>query len=655
ERPSVEDEERSPTPDVQDAEDSSLASLHVRFSENVTHRSYELDDEGSRDSSMPKSDTDEESDGQVPALIKRSADPPPCPRYRGGSEGAVGDAPQGESTFGRQTPLSELLDVGQLRKEVRHEQRDQSVRSLMSAPESLIHTRILELEQEIQTFKSENNRIGRLRKELEARLHSLEKDKAEFLHWKRTEERALQNRIRDIKQRTAKEKQGLEKHLHSERDYQLARKEAETLKGELEQAKAGFRVRESRLKGAEGKLRVELKGAKEELAQQKKANEALQKENSQLKYRVYRLQGKASAALMAQINRELAAAEDERKKAPPPPPETTPPAAEEAQKEGEEAKNPLAPEPPPLAPQDPVAPPGGVKEVILTSSLPTVRVSNSAHEQTQPPIPVATVTTSSQPIATTHDASIEILEHRPAPSHPPTPKPRVSTSRNAVLSSPESSRNPPKGPQIPKERIESDGTIHRLYPDGKQETIFANGNRQILTPISGGKPGAFVRKIIFYNGDVEERHPDGKVDYFFSETLTKHTALADGREIVEFADGQTEFRFPDGSLEIRLADGSRRRVDAEGWTEIVLPNGTQVRMNKDNTQQELLFPNGQKELRTNGKKVELTGDSLLLEVTLIYPNGTEKTVYPDGRQETRYANGRVRIKDREGNLIADVK
>lgn len=77
----------------------------------------------------------------------------------------------------------------------------------------------------------------------------------------------------------------------------------------------------------------------------------------------------------------------------------------------------------------------------------------------------------------------------------------------------------------------------------------------------------------------------------------------------------------------------------------VLPPPNRLLLNvccplRDGTK-EIHFNTGQKEIHTADYKRRE------------YPDGTVKTVYADGRQETRYPTGRLRIKDKEGNVVAD--
>ena len=90
-------------------------------------------------------------------------------------------------------------------------------------------------------------------------------------------------------------------------------------------------------------------------------------------------------------------------------------------------------------------------------------------------------------------------------------------------------------PKQPSEKVYSNGTRVKQYPDGK-------------------------KVIQFTNGDIKESHPDGKVIYIYNEDQTTEITLPDGTTICEFSNGQTEKTFPDGSKEVTFPDGSSQTL-----------------------------------------------------------------------------------------------
>jgi len=179
-----------------------------------------------------------------------------------------------------------------------------------------------------------------------------------------------------------------------------------------------------------------------------------------------------------------------------------------------------------------------------------------------------------------------------------------------------------------------DGKVERVCPDGSREILFTNGTRKQIS--------ADGQTIIvsFFNGDIKQMLPDGRVVYYYADAQTTHTTYADGLQIFQFANGQVEKHYVDGTKEIQFPDQTIKYLFANGSAESVFLDGTVVHV-EGNGNKQITFPNGQKEVHSASfKKRE-------------YPDGTTKTVFTDGRQETRYSNGRVRVKDASGILILD--
>ena len=179
-----------------------------------------------------------------------------------------------------------------------------------------------------------------------------------------------------------------------------------------------------------------------------------------------------------------------------------------------------------------------------------------------------------------------------------------------------------------------DGKVERVCPDGSREILFTNGTRKQIS--------ADGQTIIvsFFNGDIKQMLPDGRVVYYYADAQTTHTTYADGLQIFQFTNGQVEKHYIDGTKEIQFPDQTIKYLFPNGSAESVFLDGTIVHV-ESNGNKQITFPNGQKEVHTASfKKRE-------------YPDGTTKTVFTDGRQETRYSNGRVRVKDASGVVVLD--
>nr|XP_057938983.1 centromere protein J isoform X3 [Doryrhamphus excisus] len=207
----------------------------------------------------------------------------------------------------------------------------------------------------------------------------------------------------------------------------------------------------------------------------------------------------------------------------------------------------------------------------------------------------------------------------------------------------------------PSQRLqEEDAQEVIAYPDGKVnkdprllrdhvEKVLAGGDRVVIFPNGTRKElssdGVAV-KVTFFNGDTKEVTADHRVIYYYADARTTHVTHPDGVEVLHFPNNQTEKHFPDGRKEITFADQTVKNVFPDGSEESVLADGTVVHVKPDGTK-EIHFNTGQREVHTADYKRRA------------YPDGTVKTVYADGRQETRYPTGRLRVKDKDGNVVAD--
>ncbi|NXT67183.1 CENPJ protein, partial [Chaetops frenatus] len=210
------------------------------------------------------------------------------------------------------------------------------------------------------------------------------------------------------------------------------------------------------------------------------------------------------------------------------------------------------------------------------------------------------------------------------------------------------------------------------YPDGKVEKVLKNGCHLIFFPNGTWKKVGSDGKTItitFFNGDVKQIMPDQTVIYYYADARTTHTTYSDGLEVLQFSNGQigkeiiqsncqnycpfvcnkhivskyiSEKHYPDGKKEITFPDQTIKNLFTDGQEESIFPDGTIVRVQRDGSKT-IEFNNGQRELHTSQFKRRE------------YPDGTVKTVYMNGQQETKYVSGRVRVKDKDGNIIIDMK
>nr|XP_020826094.1 centromere protein J-like [Phascolarctos cinereus] len=206
-----------------------------------------------------------------------------------------------------------------------------------------------------------------------------------------------------------------------------------------------------------------------------------------------------------------------------------------------------------------------------------------------------------------------------------------ATSRKLLLSM----KNKKNEEEIQKETKHPDGKVEWKFSDGRKTITFPNGTKK---EISADKKTTMV---MFPNGDVQKFMPDQRVLYYYADAQTTHTTYPDGLEVLQFPNKQIEKHHPNGTKEIVFPDGTVKHLGVS-HEKTVFPDGTLVRVER-NGDKTIIFSNGQKEIHTSQFKRRE------------FPDGTIKTVYNTGHQETKYISGRVRIKDETGKTILDKK
>ncbi|CAG7729475.1 unnamed protein product [Allacma fusca] len=182
---------------------------------------------------------------------------------------------------------------------------------------------------------------------------------------------------------------------------------------------------------------------------------------------------------------------------------------------------------------------------------------------------------------------------------------------------------------------EAEQGVVKILPNGDKETIYPNGTRKVIAH------NLSEMKHYYTNGDIRILKRDGTVKYLYAESATWQTSYTNGVEYYEFANGQVERRNPNGVVEIVFTNGCVKYAHPSGTEECIFADNTILRVDPGG-ERSVVLPNGQQEIYGSDYKKR------------IYPDGTVKTVYSDGTQETRYPNGRVRIKDKQGTLLADI-
>ncbi|XP_051782132.1 centromere protein J isoform X1 [Erpetoichthys calabaricus] len=149
--------------------------------------------------------------------------------------------------------------------------------------------------------------------------------------------------------------------------------------------------------------------------------------------------------------------------------------------------------------------------------------------------------------------------------------------------------------EVLQEINHADGKIEQILQNGDQVIIFPNGSRKEVC--ADGK----TVKVTFFNGDIKQIMADQRVIYFYADAQTTHTTYPDGLEVLQFPNNQIEKHFPDGRKEITFPDQTIKNVYPDGQEESLLPDGTIIRV-AQNGNKIIEFINGQRELHTSEYK-----------------------------------------------------
>ncbi|KAL7881326.1 hypothetical protein AOLI_G00081740 [Acnodon oligacanthus] len=467
-----------------------------------------------------------------------------------------------------------------------------------TAQSRLLRERLVELETEIERFKTENAALSRLRQENEGIRENLRKERAEFQQKMADDLAKWEEFKREENKKLLRDKKLFEKHAAAvrARPDKQERDEIQSLKQQLNTLQEDLRKREVRWTSTHHRLRQQV--------------DALSAENTALRDQVRMME---KLRLTAWKNAECV---HERER----------PAASSSSTTAQKRTQSKSP------------------SCSIKSSCSNTSNRRESPELKNPP-KAAVMSSSARSAACNSKLQNMQRQKEPCPVAGPFPisdrqtPPEGRDHESNAESSPE-----PDSPgaateqsQIEQEEItHMDGKIEKVLPDGGRLIIFPNGTRKELSA-----DGLSI-KVTFFNGDIKHIMPDQRVIYYYAGAQTTHTTYPDGMEVLQFPNNQIEKHFPDGRKEITFPDQTVKNLHPDGREESVLADGTIIQQNPDGSK-EIQFNTGQRELHTaDFKRRE-------------YPDGTVKTVYSDGRQETRYPSGRMRLKDPQGRVVMDTK
>ncbi|XP_017558489.1 centromere protein J isoform X2 [Pygocentrus nattereri] len=470
-----------------------------------------------------------------------------------------------------------------------------------TAQSRLLRERLVELETEIERFKTENAALSRLRRENEGIRENLRKERAEFQQKMADDLTKWEEMKREENRKLQRDKKLFEKHAAAirARPNKQERDEIQSLKQQLNTLQEDLRKREARWTSTHHRLRQQM--------------DTLSSENTALRDQVRMME---KLRLTAWKNAECVREREKERERPAASGSST-----TAQKRTQSK-----------------SPSRSIKSSSSTSNR------RESPEVKNPP-KAAVVSSSARSAACNSKLQNTQRQKEPCPVADPFPisdgqtAPEGSdyesnTDSSSELDSPGADT---EQSQMEQEEITHvDGKIEKVLPDGGRLIVFPNGTRKELSA-----DGLSI-KVTFFNGDIKHIMPDQRVIYYYAGAQTTHTTYPDGMEVLQFPNNQIEKHFPDGRKEITFPDQTVKNLHPDGREESVLADGTIIQQNPDGSK-EIQFNTGQRELHTaDFKRRE-------------YPDGTVKTVYSDGRQETRYPSGRMRLKDPQGRVVMDTK
>jgi len=450
---------------------------------------------------------------------------------------------------------------------------------------TLLHMRVVELEQEIETFKKENAKIVESKRKIQTDKQKLTKELESFEKLKETDKK----KIEEEKKRLKREKILLEK---AQKEAQAQLKAA--ICNECEENKAKLLKIQEDLSRKESKWTAALTKLQEQLKLIEKENTNLHTENHKLRIKT--------------VSSKVANQLPEDPKRP-----TEPRVVSHSRKHSQDT-----------------TPDSGFRTQVASvgsNSLPDSEdefLDNELRKSISSTIYATLCEGESSKRGGGNVINTPRMTFSPAESLDSS---MTLVSQGTMGAEPSTMAG--DGPQVVHN--EERGTREKRFPDGRVEVWYQNGNRKEISA-----DGDQV-KVYYYNGDVKETDKSGMVKYLYSQTQTWHITYPDNREVLQFNNGQEETRNPDGSLEISFPDGSHKKISVTGSEDIVFPDGTrvQVQVNGDRI---LHLPSGQTEEHSKDMKKRTYPDGT---VKILHNDGQQETRYSNGRVRIKDAAGNL--------------
>ncbi|XP_070605863.1 centromere protein J [Erythrolamprus reginae] len=458
------------------------------------------------------------------------------------------------------------------------ESSGESVRS------QLLKEKLVELEMEIERFRTENGSLSKLREEHETALENIRKEKSDFEHHKTQELARIEELKKEEAKKLQKERKVFEKYAQAARAIpdKKERDEIQSLKQQIATLQEDVKKREIKWSATHTRLRDQI--------------EALTKENTQLREEIkimerFRLEAWKRKEAPTKKKKNNNSGYTDRNES------THLPAALPKSHSGSSInqieKN---------------------SKINLKSDLPS---EGSLSPKCEPAKLVHNEADLDKKAITPEDSSKAFMANFTADGN-------MESAAAGTFDSSESE-------EVEREASHPDGKVEKLLKNGCHLIIFPNGTRKEVS--CDGK----TTTVTFFNGDVKQILDDQRVIYYYADAKTTHTTFPTGLEVLHFSNGQIEKHFPDGKKEITFPDQTIKNVFTDGREVNIFPDGTIIHMQQDGSKI-IEFSNGQQEVHTAHFKRREYPDGT---IKTVYADGRQETQYASGRLRVKNKNGDV--------------
>lgn len=332
--------------------------------------------------------------------------------------------------------------------------------------------KLIEVEREIELFRSQNLALTKLKQQLELDRVQLDVDRTEVEERLNDERCKMEVYLHDERMKLLSEKETIDRRAKELRaPNRKEREETIQLKAKVAALETELATKEQRHIAAQGRLRAQIRTMEKDLKDFSSEIKDMKKENKKLESENVKLRRQSNNNMLNEINKNLA------RLSVPLVTKTTP---EESSK--------------PVQKETSVRP--GSKSMVTRPK--SVEISSSSESDDDQPDPSSYFKSNSTVLPPPQSAN---KKSSPAASVPISPV--GDTQQNS------------------KREI--------INEDGSRDILYLNGN------IKKVSKDAMLIRMLYFNKDVKETNiQEGTVKYYYAATNTWHTSYLDGLEILEF-------------------------------------------------------------------------------------------------------------------------